>query len=134
MSTTPWSQSRSVFLAANVFGTLGVGFGINAILRPESALSFFEFTERPVSPIDAELVDRLMVIYGIRDVFVGAAIFATAIFGSRKALGWILIAFSGVAFTDGAVCWQAGKGEWAHWSYAPMVTAVGALLLGVLDK
>ena len=64
----------------------------------------------------------------------GLAIYATAYFGDRKSLGWILIAGSGVAVVDGAVCWANGKGEWNHWGYAPMLTVAGGLSLGVLDQ
>lgn len=64
----------------------------------------------------------------------GLAIHSAAYFGDRKALGCILIAGSGVAFVDGAVCWaHVGKGEWNHWSYAPVLAAVGGMLLGTLD-
>lgn len=64
----------------------------------------------------------------------GLAIHAAAYFGDRRALGWIMIAGSGVAFADGAVCRaQVGRGEWNHWGYAPVLTAVGGMLLGVLD-
>ncbi|KAF8951613.1 hypothetical protein BDZ97DRAFT_1601123, partial [Flammula alnicola] len=131
MATSSFSQSPSLLIAASVF----VGFGINAILRPRHALKFFEF-EAPASVSDKKLVDGLMVIYGARDIFMGLAIYSTAYFGDRKSLGWILIAGSGVAFVhvDGAVCRaQVGKGEWNHWSYAPILTAVGSVLLGVLD-
>jgi len=65
----------------------------------------------------------------------GVAIYAAAYFGDRKTLGSILIAGSAVAFADGAVCRvQVGKGEWNHWSYAPVLTVVGGLLLGILDR
>lgn len=63
----------------------------------------------------------------------GLAIYLAAYFGDRKTLGWILVAGSAVAFVDGAVCRAEGKGEWNHWSYAPVLTAVGSVLLGVLD-
>lgn len=73
----------------------------------------------------------------------GLAIYATAYFANgndgggrnnNKALGWILIAGSGVAFVDGGVCKGiVGKGEWNHWGYAPILAAVGLALLGVLD-
>lgn len=70
----------------------------------------------------------------------GLAIYAAAYFGdgnrdrNNKALGWILIAGSGVAFVDGAVCRvKVGNGEWNHWGYAPVLAAVGVGLLGVLD-
>lgn len=75
-----------------------------------------------------------MVLYGARDVFMGAAFYAAAYFGDRKALGWILIAGSGVAVVDGAVCRaQIGRGEWNHWGYAPVVAGVGSVLVGVWD-
>ena len=65
----------------------------------------------------------------------GVALYSTTYFGNRKSLGWTLIAGSGVAFVDGAVCRAyAGQGEWNHWGYAPILTAVGAALLGVLDR
>jgi hypothetical protein len=133
MATSSFSQSPSLRIAASVFATIFVGFGINGILRPRNALEFFEF-EAPASASDKKLVDSLMVIYGARDIFMGLAIYSAAYFGDRKTLGWILIAGSAVAFVDGAVCLaQVGKGEWNHWSYAPILAAVGSALLGVLD-
>lgn len=128
------SQSPSLRIAASVFATIFIGFGINAILRPQQALEFFEF-ETPASTSDKKVVDGLMIVYGVRDIFMGLAMYLAAYFGNRKSLGWILIAGSGVAFVDGAVCrTHAGKGEWNHWSYAPILTAVGSVLLGVLDR
>jgi len=134
MATSSFSKSPSLRIAASVFATIFVGFGINGVLRPRNALEFFEF-EAPVSASDKKLVDSLMVIYGARDIFMGLAIYSATYFGDRKTLGWILIAGSGVAFVDGAVCRaQIGKGEWNHWGYAPILAAVGSLLLGVLDR
>ena len=127
------SQSPFLNLAASVFATIFVGFGVNAILRPDNALTFFEW-EAPTAASDKSLVDNLMVIYGVRDIFMGLAMYSAAYFGNRKALGLILIAGSGVAFADGVVCWNQGKGEWNHWGYAPMLTVVGSLLLGILDR
>jgi hypothetical protein len=133
MATPRISQSRALLFAASIFATIFVGFGINAILRPENALEFFEFQEL-ASTADKKLLDGLMIVYGVRDIFMGLAIYSTAYFGNRKALGWILIAGSGVAFVDGLVCkTQVGKGEWNHWGYAPMLTAVGGLLIGALN-
>jgi hypothetical protein len=133
MATSSFSQSPSLRIAATIFATIFVGFGINGILRPRNALEFFGF-EAPSSAADKKLVDNLMVIYGARDIFMGLAIYSAAYFGDRKALGWILIAGTGVAFVDGTVCRaQVGKGEWNHWSYAPILAAVGSMLLGALD-
>ena len=126
----PISRSPILLLVAAAIGTIFLGFGLNAILRPAHALTFFEFARRPVSAADQQLVDSLMIIYGARDIFMGLAINAAAFFGSRKTLGAIVLASSAVALVDGAVCKMNGDGEWAHWGYAPMVAIVGALLLG----
>lgn len=134
MANSRFSQSPYFRITASVFATIFLGFGINGILRPRNALEIFEF-ELPASASDQKLVDSLMVLYGARDVFMGLAIYSAAYFGNRKTLGWILIAGSGVAFVDGAVCRaQIGRGEWNHWGYAPVVAAVGSVLLGVLDR
>lgn len=128
------SQSSSLLIAASAFATIFVGFGINAILHPEHALTFFEF-EPLAAAADKTLIDGLMYIYGVRDIFMGLAIYSVAYFGDRKALGWIMIAGSGVAYADGVICWaQVGNGQWNHWSYAPMLTAVGIVLLGLFDR
>ncbi|KAL0569326.1 hypothetical protein V5O48_012632 [Marasmius crinis-equi] len=120
-------------LASTMFATIWVGFGINAILRPDHALTFFEFSP-PAGASDKQLVNSLMFVYGVRDIFMGLACYAAAFTGNKRTLGWILLAGSGVAFADGFVCYQAGKGEWNHWGYAPMLTIVGALLIGASDR
>src|SRR5262245_27396491 len=97
------SQSPLLTLAATAFATIFVGFGVNAIFRPEHGLTFFEL-DPPSQPADKAVVDKLMIVYGARDIFMGAALYATAYFGDRRALGWTLIAGSAVAAVDGLVC------------------------------
>ena len=126
------SQSSAVRLAAHAFATIFTAFGVNAILRPAHALTFFELP-RPSSPADARVVDSLMAVYGARDIFMGLAIYSAAFFGTNKSLGLTLIAASGVAVVDGVVCFAHGQGQWNHWGYAPMITAVGVMLLGLFD-
>lgn len=125
MSTSPVSS-----LIAATLGTISVSFGINAILRPEHALSFFEF-DYPTIEAQQNLVNNLLIVYGIRDIFMGFAIYATAWCGSRRALGWIILAMGAVAVGDGVVCWRNGHGEWNHWGYAPLAGVVGALFVGM---
>ncbi|KAH8895449.1 hypothetical protein GQ53DRAFT_744072 [Thozetella sp. PMI_491] len=116
-------------LAATAFATIFIGFGINAFLRPAHALTFFEF-QPPAAAADRAMVDSLMVVYGARDIYMGLVIYAATFLGSKKSLGWTLLAASGVAFVDGFVCWTHGQGQWGHWGYAPVITVVGTLLLG----
>ena len=61
----------------------------------------------------------------------GVVIYITAHFVDRKTLGCTLIATSGVAFADGLICWNQGRGEWHHRSYVPMLIANGSILLGI---
>lgn len=127
------SQSPILRIASTVFGTIFVGFGLNAILRPENALSFFEL-DYPTTLAEKTLADKLLIVYGARDVFMGLVVYITAYYGSRQPLGWTLLAASGVAYVDGAVCRINGHGEWNHWGYAPILSVVGGLLLGMLDR
>jgi len=120
----------ALHLAAHAFATIFIGFGINAVLRPANALTFFEWTA-PVATADAQLVDSLLAVYGVRDVFMGLAIYASAFWGTNKSLGWTLIAASAVAAADGYICYTYGNGQWNHWGYAPMITIVGSLLAGL---
>ncbi|KAI9718600.1 MAG: hypothetical protein M1812_004051 [Candelaria pacifica] len=134
MSTTRLSSSSSLRMTASIFALIWLGFGIKFTIDPRSALSYFEFPI-PTLHSDAKLADNLIVLYAVRDLFMGVAVLAAAYFGDRKTLGWMLIAGGGVAFADGAVCKrQVGKGEWNHWGYGPIVAVVGSLLLGVLDR
>ena len=127
------SHSPLLRIAASVGATIAIGFGINAILRPENALTFFEL-EAPTSPSTKSLVNTLMTVYGVKTIFMGVVMHIAAYFGNRKTLGWILIAASGVSFADGVVCWNQGKREWNHWIFVPMLIGHGSILLGILDR
>jgi hypothetical protein len=110
---------------AYAFAVVFTGFGLNVILNPVSALSFFELAY-PILPAERKVIDPLLVVYGARDVFMGFALFATAYFGSPKATGWIYIAAGLIAVVDGVVCkTMVGAGEWNHWGYAPLLFGVG---------
>ncbi|KAJ5851628.1 uncharacterized protein N7529_011013 [Penicillium soppii] len=128
----PLSQSVGLRLASSAIATTCIAFGVNAILRPDHALTFFEFRP-PSAREDKLIVDSLMAIYGVRDIFMGAAILAASHLGTHSALGWILIATSGVALADGLVCWNNGQGEWNHWGYALVAAVIGSLSLGIFD-
>ncbi|EJD37901.1 putative integral membrane protein [Auricularia subglabra TFB-10046 SS5] len=128
MSGSRTSSSLPLRIAASAVGTLCAAFGINALLRPAHALTFFEMMP-PTSAADRRVVDALMAVYGVRNIFMGVATYTAAYYGHRKALGWIVLAASGVAFADGLICKLHGQGEWGHWSLAPIVAAVGSLLL-----
>ena len=122
-------QNRILRITPTIFGTIFIAFGINALLNPASALSFFELPY-PTLPAQKQLVDVLLAVYGVRDVFMGLALYAAAYFGDRKILGWITVFAGSVAFADGAICKvMVGKGEWGHWGYAPVVLGLGGYMV-----
>ncbi|KAK6596576.1 alpha beta hydrolase fold-3 domain protein [Botrytis cinerea] len=114
-----------------IFGTIFISFGLNAILRPFHALTFYQSLSpsHPQTLSDAALVEALMTIYGARDIFMGLAMYAASYYRNYKTLGGIVLAGSGVAFVDGWVCWRAGGGQGDHWGYAPVHAVVGMLLV-----
>ncbi len=130
-------------LVASFYATIFVSFGVLGFVSPPTALSFFELPypqSTSKSPATRELadakrtIDAMSVVYGVRDIFMGAAIYAAALCGTREALGWIMVAAACVAFTDGAVCkFMVGKGEMNHWSYAPTMAVLGGMMLGAFD-
>lgn len=155
LSTLPYLELAAIF-----FATIFIGFGILWFVNPAAALSFFELpypqvtTTTTTSTKDSPLtkkesdsisasaaaatakktMDAISVVYGVRDIFMGAAIYAAALCGTRQALGWIVIAAGCVAATDGAVCkFMVGRGEMNHWSYAPVMVVLGAVMLGAFD-
>jgi hypothetical protein len=110
-----------------IIGTIPLGFGVNALIRPEHAITFFNNSSYPT--INRELVAALLMIYGIRDIFMGIAIYATAYYGSRRALGWIMLAGAACAGVDGLASQvHLGGGAWDHWGYAPVLAVLGLAL------
>jgi hypothetical protein len=123
----PFSHSSTWRWIAFAFAVIPIAFGINAILNPTSALSFFELPY-PTHPEARNIIDPILVVYGARDIFMGFALWAAAVFGTPKATGWIYIGCGLIGFVDGVVCkTMIGAGEWNHWSYAPMLFVLGGI-------
>lgn len=93
----------------------------------------FEF-EPPAAAAEHHLVKRLMAIYGVRDIFMGLAIYVAASLGTRKSLGWTLISTCAVAVADGLICLMDGHDQWSHWGHGLMIRELGSILLGVFDR
>ncbi|CRG86993.1 hypothetical protein PISL3812_04006 [Talaromyces islandicus] len=123
------SQSSFIPFLSTIFAAIGTAFGVNAFIRPEHALSMFEF-DYPTSADAKQLVDYLMIVYGVRDIFIGVALLSAVYSGNRKVLGWNLLGFAGAAFADGLVCKMNGHGEWNHWGYGSFVAILGLLSAG----
>ncbi|KAL2809152.1 hypothetical protein BJX63DRAFT_406708 [Aspergillus granulosus] len=127
------SQNPLVHFGATASGTVAILFGINALFRPAHALSFFEL-DYPTTAAEQSIINNLMYVYGARDIFMGLSCYIAGCLGNNKTLGWTMLGIAGIAWADGAICWANGHGQWNHWSYAPQITIVGAMLLGVFDR
>lgn len=122
------STASYLRVATAVIATLFIGFGVNVFLNPASAVSFFEL-DYPTVSTHRQLIDVILAVYAVRDIFMGVAMYAAAAFGNRKVLGWITVAAGAVAGADGAICkFMVGKGEMNHWGYGMMVVVIGAVL------
>lgn len=119
--------SRVTLLFAVWLGLNPVGFGINCILRPEHAYTFFEFD----LPADHDLLDSMMRLQGARNIYIGLMILTCAFIGSRTTLGLSLLFFSAVAVADGLVCQSYGRGQQNHFGYAPIVVVNGLIQLAL---
>ena len=131
MATSIFSPtSQALPNTAAIIGLVPLGLGINAIVRPRSALSLLEFSA-PKEPESQKLVDNLMRIYGGRDVAIGVPILLAWYFEDRKILGWLLITGAFTATVDAwATKLQNGKGEWNHLPFAVIGVALGGGILG----
>ena len=127
--------SRSPLLPylASFFGTIFLGFGATYILSPRTGFSLFGFTSSPTTPADWALMERIMILYGAKDVFIASSIFASTWCGTRRSAGLVMLAAAGCAGADGwVVKKEAGTGEWNHWGYGGVIGVVGLVMAGVL--
>lgn len=115
--------------------------GINAVLRPSSALEMLGFrssfaglsTSSP-SPTDEQ--DRLALaltqMYGARQLSLGlTTIAAFSVSDDPVVLGAIMLAGIPIAVIDGFVSKAlTGKGQWGHWAAVPVSLVLGLGLFG----
>ena len=57
---------------------------------PRTGYSLYGFTNGPITSSGWAMMERVMVLYGAKDVFVAVAIFATTWYERDAARGWCL--------------------------------------------
>lgn len=128
------STSSGLLLVAYIFGTCSFAFGFNAIFNPVFALSLFDL-DYPSDIQARRAIDTLILIYAVRDLYMGVATLIAASYKHTKILGWLTLATGSIAVADGAVCYYIqGTGHWNHWPLSPLIFVVGAMFLGVFDS
>ncbi|KAF2668954.1 hypothetical protein BT63DRAFT_454934 [Microthyrium microscopicum] len=133
------SHSPFLRVIAASFGAVPLGYGINAFLRPMSAMNIFFLFPSATDP----LLEPTMYLYAIRAIYMGLTVMIAAYYGHRKTMGAILIALSGISLVDGAVVrtyggenslGEKGAENIGHWIWGPPCALVGALLMGIADR
>lgn len=115
------------------FGTIFLGFGITYILYPRTGYELYGFSTSPTNGADWSIMERVMILYGAKDVFMAVALLSSTWYGSRKSTGLVLLAASATAGVDGYVVGsEAGTNHWNHWGYGSVMGAVGLVMTGLL--
>ncbi|KAH7392936.1 hypothetical protein BKA66DRAFT_567662 [Pyrenochaeta sp. MPI-SDFR-AT-0127] len=118
---------------SSFFGSIFLGFGVTYILYPRTGYDLFGFSSTPSNPSDWAIMERIMVLYGAKDLFLAGAIFASTWYGTRKSAGLILVAASACAGVDGYVVGkEAGTNHMNHWGYGSVMGLVGLVMAGLL--
>jgi hypothetical protein len=127
----PLSNHPAMKYASTLFSIIFLGFGLTYMLYPQTGYSLYGFSNTPSTSHDWAVMERIMSLYGAKDLFIAAAIFASTWFGTRKSAGMILIAGGACAGIDGwVVKGEAGTGEWNHWGYGGAMVVLGAIMMG----
>jgi hypothetical protein len=129
----PLSNHPVIKYVSTLFSVIFLGFGMTYMLYPRTGYSLYGFSNTPSTPHDWAVTERIMVLYGAKDLFIAAAVFASTWFGTRKSAGMILIAGGACAGVDGwVVKGESGTGEWNHWGYGSAMMGLGAVMMGLM--
>ncbi|KAH9907937.1 hypothetical protein F4778DRAFT_719709 [Xylariomycetidae sp. FL2044] len=112
-------------------GLIPAALGINALLRPESALTLFK-VPLPSDPQALKPLHALARIYGIRNIVFSG--FISLIFSrdDRGLMGWAFLFATSIASVDGLAArgMTGGEGQWDHFGGVPIFLGIASRLLG----
>jgi hypothetical protein len=129
----PISHQPFLRYLSTFFSAMFLAIGLTYMVSPRAGYSLYGFTSSPTTPGDWKIMERIMVLYGAKDVFVSVAIFASTWFGTRRSAGLVLIAAGACAGADGYVVQrEAGIGGWNHWGYGSTMAVLGGIMMGVV--
>lgn len=118
---------------SSFFGSVFLGFGVTYMLYPQTGYSLYGFNASPTNAADWAIMERIMVLYGAKDLFMAVAILASTWYGTRRSTGIILLASSAAAGVDGYIVGnEAGTNHWNHWGYGSAIGVLGLIMTGLL--
>lgn len=126
LSTTAFANATAVI---NIIPILA---GLNAILRPTSALSMLGFVAPPEQAQTQKLCRSLLQMYGVRQVAMGLTGLTLWSFAEHRLMGAILFANMPIAIVDGwVVRRQTGGGEWGTLGICARFFGIGGRTSGM---
>jgi hypothetical protein len=131
--TSPFSTSPILPILSGLAGVVTIVMGMRAMLDPLATLAAFDLPA-PADPAAAHLVRGLMLLFGVRDAAYGAALLATACWGSTRAMGVSALAGAAIAAVEVVVTGWAGRGgEARYWPLVGVSLALALPALGLFD-
>src|SRR5687768_4005825 len=118
-------MSELFFKLANAwFATMPILVGTSLLLWPDAVIPAV-FNNPPIAK--SQMVDILRMGFAIRDIYMGITTWAAIYHGSRKQVGWCLLAGTCVVVVDGYALEKAlGRGLWSHYPFIPLVLFLGS--------
>jgi hypothetical protein len=122
------AMRRLTTTLAVLCGIAGLFFGLNFLLNPHGAAASFG-----IEPWPTGNAAGYFVVKGVRDIAYGLVIFAVLATGSRRTVGWVILANVTIPLGDATAVVIHG-GRWAtaltvHGSAAALVLLTAILLL-----
>jgi hypothetical protein len=131
--TSPLSASPILPILSGLAGVVTIVMGVRAMLDPLATLAAFDLPA-PADPAAAHLVRGLMLLFGVRDAAYGAALLATACWGSTRAMGVSALAGAAIAAVEVVVTgWADRGGEARYWPLVGVSLALALPALGLFD-
>lgn len=129
----PLSQNSWLYNSGLALGAVPTIFGIQLILKPDSAFDFLGFP-RPSDAAGQRVAESFCMFMGARDLILGWCTFVAWRSGNRRVLGLTMLGAAGLTVMDGLVqLRQVGEGVWLHWSFTPVGVGLAGALLGWFD-
>ncbi|KAH8660315.1 hypothetical protein BX600DRAFT_467546 [Xylariales sp. PMI_506] len=124
-------MSHPWLVQASKFGALIPGLlGVNALLRPNSALSVFSLPLPPQGE-QRRTMRSVMRFYGARQVSIACLCWLVCSTGDERLMGYAALAELQVVVVDALVCRaQLGYIDWSHWASAALGLGLAGGLLG----
>jgi hypothetical protein len=115
------------YVSSTVSGAIILGFGLSNILYPHHAYTKMRLPFVPCDVAGWVVVERLMVLSGVKNLIVGAFILASMWFGPDFSYGTITLGYGAVAISDGWLLRDVQANSRIQWVYGGFMVVGGVI-------